>query len=155
MYVRTALQHTEDGIRPGEPKTESGKRTIPLDSGMLESLKRHRVSMTEEALRLGSAWQNQTDFVFVTSIGTQLNSKNLIRRDYRPVLKKAGLPERLRLHDLRHFFASFNLSRGVPVTTVSKIMGHHSPAVTWSIYSHCIPGDERAIADNMSVLRTG
>ena len=155
IYIRTALQHTEHGIKPGEPKTVSGRRAIPLDAGMFDSLKKHRAAMAGEALKLGAAWSNELNLVFVSSIGTQLSSKNLIRRDFRPLTAKADLPKGLRLHDLRHFFASFNLSRGVPVTTVSKVMGHHSPSVTWSIYAHCIPGDERAIANNMSVLRTG
>lgn len=153
MHVRTALQRTEDGIKPGEPKTAAGVRTIPLDAEMLHSLRRHRVAMSEEALKLGADWQNTRDLVFVTQAGTQLSSTNLIRRDYRPVVKKAGLPPTLRLQDLRHFFASYNLSRGVPVTAVSKVMGHSSPAVTHAVYAHCIPGDESRIAANMGSLR--
>lgn len=155
IHIRQALQRTEVGIKAGEPKTKSGRRAIPLDEGMMESLRRHRAFMAEEALKLGSVWNNVGDLVFVSTSGTQLNYSNLRQRLFLPFVTKAALPSELRLHDLRHFFASYALGRGVPVTTVSVVMGHSSPAVTHAIYAHCIPGNERRIADTMSRLRAG
>ena len=53
MHIRNALQRTDDGVRPGEPKTSAGKRSIPLDSAMINSLRRHRSAMAEESMKLG------------------------------------------------------------------------------------------------------
>lgn len=153
LSIRQALQMKHQGVVFGEVKTKAGIRDIPLDDGMLKSLRNHRVRMTEEALALGAPWNNELDLVFVSRSGTPLSVTNIRRRDFKPLVEQAGLPSALRLHDLRHFFASYNLSKNVPVTVVSKVMGHSSPAVTHSIYAHCIPGDERTVASTMGELR--
>lgn len=152
LAARLAMQRTESGIQAGEQKTKAGVRTIPLDGVTLDSLRRHRVAMAEEAMAMGVGWRNDAGLVFVSRSGTRLSESNLRQRIFKPLIQKAGLPTVLRIHDLRHFFASYNLSRGVPVTVVSKVMGHASPAVTHAIYAHCIPGDERSIATTMGGL---
>lgn len=50
----------------------------------------------------------------------------------------AGL-KGFRAHDLRHVFASVALSEGVPVTDVSRWLGHRSIEITYQRYSHFIP----------------
>jgi integrase len=45
---------------------------------------------------------------------------------------------RLTLHRLRHGFASLLLSKNVPVTVVSKLLGHKNPSITLKVYSHFI-----------------
>ena len=52
-----------------------------------------------------------------------------------------------RLHDLRHYHATQLLAAGVPVTTVSKRLGHTSPAVTLNTYGHWLPEQDRDAAD--------
>lgn len=153
MHISQAMQRTESGVQVGEPKTQAGVRTIPLDGVTLDSLRRHRAAMAKEAMALGVEWRNDAGLVFVGRGGTRLTESNLRQRIFKPLVQQAGLPGGFRIHDLRHFFASYNLSRGVPVTVVSKVMGHASPAVTHAIYAHCIPGDERAIATTMGGLR--
>ena len=48
-------------------------------------------------------------------------------------------PPAIRLHDLRHSFASFAIADGVSLFMVSKLLGHASPRTT-EIYSH-LAGD--------------
>ena len=48
--------------------------------------------------------------------------------------KEAGLPK-LRLHDLRHSFASFLVNSGRTLYEVQNILGHSDPKVTMR-YSH-------------------
>jgi integrase len=47
--------------------------------------------------------------------------------------------EGFRAHDLRHIFASVALAAGVPVTDVSRWLGHRSIQTTYHTYSHYIP----------------
>ena len=62
-----------------------------------------------------------------------------------------GIKERLTFHMARHTFATtVTLSNGVPIETVSKILGH-SDIKTTQIYAKVI---ENKVADDMSNLRT-
>jgi integrase len=71
-----------------------------------------------------------------------------LRRDFRRVLKKSGLPP-MRLHDLRHSAASLMLTLGVPLKTIQEVLGHSSIAVTSSFYAHLGEQLKQQAADAM------
>ena len=60
-------------------------------------------------------------------------------------MQKAGLAG-VSLHSLRHSDASELLSKGAPITAVSERLGHASPNITLSVYSHALPADNEATA---------
>jgi integrase len=51
----------------------------------------------------------------------------------------AGLPKGFTPHSLRHIFASVCLAGGVPITDVSKWLGHRNIQTTYGIYGHLVP----------------
>ena len=112
----------------------------------VEALRRHQSRHSEEALRLGAAWGNDLDLVFTTSVGTRLNSNNVLQRVCRPLLKKAGLPTILRFHDLQDIAVSLALATQ-PVPDVSDMLGHADPSITMKVYAHALPGAPRRVAD--------
>ena len=58
--------------------------------------------------------------------------------------RDAGLPK-IRLHDVRHSYATAALAAGVPAKVVSERLGHANIAITMDTYSHVLPGlDEQA-----------
>ena len=63
---------------------------------------------------------------------------NTFRHRFRRAAGAAGLGG-FRAHDLRHVFASISLSAGVPVTDVSRWLGHRSIQTTYQMYSHFVP----------------
>lgn len=63
--------------------------------------------------------------------------------------KKAGV-RHIRIHDLRHSFASNLINAGVPITTVSKLCGHASTELTYRIYSHLFPETGAEAVDAMN-----
>ena len=68
--------------------------------------------------------------------------------------RTAGLP-RIRLHDLRHTYATIALSNGVPITVVSRRLGHATVSVTLDIYSHCMPTDDSDAAAKVAGVILG
>ncbi len=54
---------------------------------------------------------------------------NSVKRAFQSARKRAGLPD-LRIHDLRHTFASRLIDRGMPDRIVQKLLGHSSPGMT-------------------------
>ena len=57
---------------------------------------------------------------------------------FKPLLKRAGIRD-IRLHDLRHTYATLLLSRGTHPTYVQKSLGHASVQLTLDRYSHWMP----------------
>lgn len=62
------------------------------------------------------------------------------------ILQDAGLPH-CRVHDLRHYCASFLLAQGVDLKVVSEILGHTQIGVTANIYAHVLPSLKRDAID--------
>jgi integrase len=58
-----------------------------------------------------------------------------IRTHLNNIADKAGL-KRIRLHDLRHSHASYLIHLGVPITTISRRLGHKNSSITLQVYSH-------------------
>jgi integrase len=54
---------------------------------------------------------------------------------FRQHVRAAGLP-RIRLHDVRHSYATAALAAGVPAKVVSERLGHSAIAITMDTYSH-------------------
>ncbi len=69
--------------------------------------------------------------------------KLVIRRsyqeDFQRAAEKAGFPPEFIPHSLRHYFASAALAKGIPITEVSRWLGHKSIEVTHQIYGHLVP----------------
>jgi integrase len=76
--------------------------------------------------------------VFATGKGTPLDAQNIVNRHFKPLLRRAGLPE-IRWHDLRHTCATLLLSQGTHPTYVQKLLGHGSVQLTLDRYSHWMP----------------
>jgi integrase len=74
-----------------------------------------------------------------------VDPENLVKRSFKPLLKKAGLPE-IRFHDLRHTCATLLLGRSVHPQIVQELLGHATIAMTLDTYSHYLPsmGDRAA-----------
>lgn len=53
--------------------------------------------------------------------------------------EKAGLPDTFTPHDLRHTWTSIALARGIPITDVSRWLGHRDINLTYRVYGHLIP----------------
>ena len=68
---------------------------------------------------------------------------------------KGGLPA-IRLHDVRHSYATAALAAGIPAKIVSERLGHANVQITLDTYSHVIPGlDEQAAATVARLILEG
>jgi integrase len=126
----------------GETKTRRGRRQVNLTPRTVNALKAHRKRQLEERMRLSGLYKDH-GLIFATGIGTPVNPENLVNRSFKPLLKRASLPE-IRFHDLRHTCATLLLGRGVHPKIVQELLGHATIAMTLDTYSHYIPsmGDQ-------------
>jgi integrase len=72
----------------------------------------------------------------------------------RKVLLAAGI-RRIRVHDLRHSYATLAIQAGVPILNVSRQLRHASIAITADVYAHAVPGGNRVAADVMEAILAG
>lgn len=126
------------------PKTPKSRRRVALDPHTIAALRSHRARQSEEKLAAGGAYTDH-DLVFADEIGQPVHPETLSRTFTRRSTT-AGLPT-IRLHDLRHSFATAALEAGVPLKVVSDRLGHSTIAITGDTYSHVRTGlDEDAAA---------
>lgn len=66
---------------------------------------------------------------------SQYRNRTFFERRLRELCKQAGI-ERITPHQLRHFFATYTLSRGGDIKAVSELLGHADVGITLKIYHH-------------------
>jgi integrase len=141
ISVITQLERGGDQPVFSAPKTARSRRRVLLCARAVETLQKHKARQSEQRLHVGSEWRD-LDVVFPNEIGGPLCQTNVIKRSFRPALRRARLP-RLRFHDLRHTAATTLLAQGVNPKVVSEMLGHSSVAFTLQTYSHVVEGMQR------------
>lgn len=130
------------------PKTKSGKiRHVPLSSGALELLQNLKMRHESGACENGNLDLSKPIFANPKTGEPYVSffySWNAARI-------RAGLPD-LRVHDLRHSFASFLVNAGRSLYEVQELLGHADIRTT-SRYAHL--SRERLFAAVESVPRAG
>jgi integrase len=144
VKVERSLEETASGLRFKSPKTRSGNRIIGVPSAIVEMLRAHRSAQLEIRLRLGQGRPDTNDLVFPLWDGSPYPPDKL-SRDWGNLVRDRKLP-RVSFHSLRHSHASALISAGVDIVSVSRRLGHSSPAVTLTVYAHCfLKSDDAAI----------
>lgn len=103
------------------PDTKTGQRSVPVSSqvmALLREIQEHN-------------GHSRTGHVVRSRTGRRLTSLN---KTWERIRVLAGIPD-VRLHDLRHSFASDALMGGVPLAIIGKILGHRQPTTTQR-YAH-------------------
>jgi integrase len=150
------------------PKSDHGRRTVPLPAFAIGALRKHTESYPPSL----------SGEIFTNEAGGPLRRSTFQRRVWRPSLVRAGLlgnvveegpkqyratwlnetgceqsavfrtePEAidesarrsaggLRFHDLRHSYATWLVSAGVPINDTQRLMGHSRPSTTLDLYTH-------------------
>lgn len=134
VRVERSLEETGSGLRFKPPKTRHGRRAISLPTPTLDALRAHRRQQLEQRLLLGLGRPGPDDLVFALPDGSAYPPDKL-SRDWGNVVRGRRLP-RVMFHALRHSHASALLAAGVDVVTVSRRLGHGSPAITLGVYAH-------------------
>ncbi len=133
-----------------ELKTKSSRRTISLPPPVLEIVRRHYTRQIERRLLSGGMWRD-LDLVFSAVDGRPYRPTEILVH-WKGVKIKAGIPDHVRFHDLRHSALTILATRGVPPRTLMGIAGHSTIAVTMQIYAHLDADSVRSSIDLMSDL---
>ncbi|MEX0753992.1 MAG: site-specific integrase [Actinomycetota bacterium] len=130
-----------------KPKTNRGRRRIDLDPETVRRLRRYKAAQTEHRLKAGEAWVDH-DLVFTDALGAPQHPGNVSHR-FVNAANAARVP-RIRLHDLRHTWATLALRAGAHPKVVSDRLGHSTVSITLDVYSHAVPGLQRETAQKIA-----
>jgi integrase len=126
---------------------KSGKfRRVDMSLQLTEVFKAHRLESKKKGFSLGLG--DAPEFVFTNEKGRLIDKDNWRRRIFNKALEKAEL-RRVRIHDLRHTYATLRINKGDSIADVSKQLGHHSVKLTLDIYYHWIPGKKKSEVDEL------
>jgi integrase len=152
--VRVAQARVRAGnqVVAGEPKTARGRRTLALDPTTVAALRQHRKRQTEERLAAGPDYAD-SGLAFTMPSGTPIHP-NRFSLWFRRHVRAAGLPA-IRLHDMRHSYATAGLAAGVPPKVMSERLGHATVAFTLDIYTSALPAMDKSAADVVAGLILG
>ncbi len=89
--------------------------------------------------------------IFPSSIGTPFNPSNLLNRSFKPLLKRAGVPQ-IRFHDRSHTFATLMFSNGEHPKIVQEILGHVQITLTSDTYSYVLPSMQEGAVGRLGEL---
>lgn len=134
VKIRRAWKKSSKGYHLGPPKTKRSRRTINLPADVLDQL------------------GYDHEWLFVNTLGRPLRYHAFKTNVWNRAVKKAGLEPAPTPHDLRHTCASWLLAAGVPITTVSRQLGHESIKVTADLYTDVDRTSHQAAADVMARL---
>ena len=138
LAVRRSLSIIKDGPAYELPKNGKG-RSIKLTARAVEALKRHKAAQNEERLGLGTLWQDH-GLTFPGQAGQPMRFWSLTGGPFLRLLKRAGLPGKIRFHNLHHTCATLLLSKSVHPKIVQEHLGHATISITLDTYSHVLPG---------------
>ena len=132
-------------------KTEAGRRLVPILDGAQRAL---------EQLYAQAADTSDSAPVFVTverkrghdgelrATGRTLCPR-MVSRVFRRYAQRAGLPDTVRMHDLRHTAITNAIGQGEDILLVAAFAGHAKTSTTVDVYGHLMPERVRAAAQRM------
>ena len=117
--------------------TKTGNhRILTVDPSVIQRIKREKARQAQNKLRLGSDYKNEKNLVFTNDYGRFINPRVLLKA-FKKRLAAVGLPSTMRIHDLRHTFATQSFHNGDSVVEVQTNMGHTQASTTLNVYAHC------------------
>lgn len=122
-------------------------RLVPIDLRTADLLARWRVAQAERALAVGAS-VGQNCYVLSHDLSSRIPwAPQAITHKFGRLRDEAGID--IRLHDLRHAYASHLLGQGVPLPEVSALLGHTRTSTTANTYAHVVERQGPSAAEIM------
>lgn len=136
--------------RLSDTKTFTSTRTINIPNSLAHILYEHK-----------KVQKIISKIVFCNQNGGYLHPYNMSETYYKKVLKAVSEclgyennVDKLRFHDLRHTYATYLLSKNVPVKYVQEQLGHASSRVTLDTYGHVMPSVKSQVINILDELKS-
>ncbi len=124
-------------------KTDRG-RSVAIDAATVSALRQQSQRQLDDAAEWQAAWIGD-GHVFCRENGEPWHPDRITDL-FGQAVKAAGV-RHIRLHDLRHGWATLALGAGIHPKVVQERLGHANIAMTMDRYSHVIPALQESAAE--------
>lgn len=146
LTIRQSVQIlAKSGQSLKTPKAAASMRTIAMPILLIETLQEWQKEQLVLKNQLGATWRGTRNFVCTDMNGAWLSADQLTR-DFKRFVERHNLPV-ITVHGLRHTAASLLIANGLPVRTVSTVLGHSQASTTLNIYCHTFKSSLQDAAD--------
>jgi integrase len=151
--IGTIVRGRRRAVGVGEPKSDAGRRTLPLPPELVAMLVQHLAAR-------GLTIRDRDELLFTAPDGGMLRYSNWLRRRWYPAAVAAGVGRTvtdeetgrrtyrgLGFHDLRRASATGLVAAGVDVKTAQAVLGHADSRVTLDLYAQVVTGHQKVAVD--------
>lgn len=138
LTINKQVQRINGILQTETPKTKNSVRIIALSTDCVTSLARLKMRQARG-----------TQLMFPSPETGTYRDQNAVTRKFKRMLKRAGLPQSIRFHDLRHTCATIALEEGVEIKALSSMLGHSDVAFTMNTYVHATKKMKTTVADKL------
>lgn len=132
LRIRRTSQFVHKDFLTTDCKTEKSRRDILLTKEHINIIKEYHMNREK----------NPDGFLMRKTDGRRI-TQNMLQREFKLALKRLKLPD-IRIHDLRHSYATLMMSNGVNPKIISSVLGHSSISITMDLYSHADTSMQKA-----------
>ena len=144
LTIRRSIFNKEGG-GAGVKGTKTGVvRQIEIDEVAVAILSARLADIRDEVEASGTGHADRYVFAQKGTQGNEPMLPSFLTFHFIQAAKASGV--KAHVHLLRHWSATMQLQAGVTPTEVSKRLGHSSVTTTMNVYSHVIPGQDKAAA---------
>ena len=134
VHIQRTATPSKGGYHFSDCKTDDSNRFLALPDIVISVLDNWKVYQSDFYMMIEGF--NPDDYVFYNFTGCIL-SCSALSRYFKQALKECDLPD-IRIHDLRHSYATLLLSKNIAPKVASSMLGHSDTRTTLDIYSHLL-----------------
>jgi integrase len=147
VEIRRSVRGSGYGAEFKKTKTAVSKKPLELQPWMVPFFEREMLERKKERLAYGEGYRD-LGLVFASYNGNVVKERTLMEH-FRAILKKAGLPEGTRIHDLRHSCAEILADEEVDLKHIQNRLAHATIGTTADRYIHRMRGGQKPINKKM------
>jgi len=149
LIIRHTVTKFKTIVARDGTKNKSSNRILKLNPDVRKYLYKLRAQQFQDKLLLGQAYHD-TEYVCRWADGRALTC-DYLSKAFKRLLLKNGLPD-VRLHDLRHSYASYMLKTGRTMKEVADWLGHSTIKTAMDVYGHIDMETKQSIADSFTSI---
>ena len=139
--IRESLADVNGHLEFGPTKTHASRK-VGLPSFLVEELTEH----------IAGRGLGPDDLVFTSVRGKPIRHNAFLVHYFRPAVARAGLPDGLRFHDLRHTCVALLIAQGAHPRAIMERLGHSTIEMTLGRYGHLFPGLDAALVVGLDAM---